>query len=254
MQHKRTITIFVIGALAIAMTFGAIAYRSVFAAAPTTTSTVTTSTSTSLNSKWFGGAGLFGGYNKDDLANALGITVDALNTAYQTAYSAALKQAVTDGLITQAQADELNANGSAFPFGDRWMQWLSQKGIEFNTYLADALNISVDTLKSAYQTSFNAHVDQMVTDGTISAQQADVMKGEYALYNDNTFQTSMQSAFTSAVNAAVASGVITQSQADQILSNNSTPLMPGMGGRGGPAGPHGRGGGFMPDTPPSLTP
>ncbi len=40
------------------------------------------------------------------LANALGITVDELDTAQQAAAAAALKQAVTDGFITQAQADQ----------------------------------------------------------------------------------------------------------------------------------------------------
>jgi hypothetical protein len=248
MQNKKTITMFIVGALVLALTVGGIAFRSVLAATPATTTTPNTSTTTTTtSSKWLGGEGPRGGYNSTDLANALGITVDALNTAYQNAYAAALKQAVTDGLITQSQADELTSNGTAFPFGDRWTQWLTQKGIDFNTYLASALNISVDKLTAAYQTAYNTNIDNMVTAGTITQQQADLMKGEYALYNNSTFQTSMQSAFTSAVNAAVSAGVITQSQADQILSNSSNMFMPGMGGWGGHGGPHGRGGGFMPD-------
>jgi hypothetical protein len=190
------------------------------------------------------------------LADALGITVDALNTAYQDAYTAALKDAVSKGLITQAQADQLTANGSAFPFGNRWDGWLTQNGIDFNTYLADALGISVETLKAAYQTAYYTNIDQMVTDGTLTQSQADLKKGEYALYNDSTFQSSMQSAFTAAVNAAVSSGVITQSQADQILSNSSNMFMPGMGLMGGHGGPHGHGGdgGFLPNNTPSTTP
>ena len=198
---------------------------------------------------WQGGKGGIEGYNNQDLATALGITVDELNTAYQNAYSAALNDAVSKGLITQAQADQLSSNGAAFPFGDRWDGWLTQNGIDFNSYLADALGISVDTLKTAYQTAYNTNIDSMVTNGNLTQAQADLMKGQYALYNDSTFQSSMQSAFTSAVNAAVASGVITQAQADQILSNNSNMFMPGMVGWGGHGGPHGRGGGsFIPDT------
>jgi hypothetical protein len=249
MKHKRTIIILVLGALAVTTTFGAIAYRSVFAATPTTTSTGTTSTSTQLVSGWSGENGRNGGYTNQQLADALGITVDTLNTAYKNAYSAALKDAVTKGLITQAQADQLTTNGNAFPFGDRWDSWLTQNGIDFHTYLANALGISVDTLIAAYQTAYNTNIDQMVTAGNISQTQADLMKGEYALYNDSTFQSSMKSAFTSAVNAAVSSSVITQAQADQILSNNSNMFMPGVSGWGGHGGPHGRGGGgFMPDT------
>ncbi len=246
MQHKKAITILVLGALAVAMTFGAIAYRSVFAATPTTAST---STTTQANLSWGIGKGPNRGYTNEELANALGITVDALNTAYQSAYSAALKDAVSQGLITQAQADQLTANGTAFPFGDRWDSWLTQNGIDFNTYLADALGISVDQLKAAYLTAYNTNIDQAVTDGNLSQTQADLLKGRYALYNDSTFQSSMQSAYTSAVNAAVASGVITQAQADQILSNSSNMFMPDMGGWEGHAGPHGHGGGgFIPDS------
>jgi hypothetical protein len=246
MQHKKTITILVLGALAVAITFGAIAYRSVFAATPITTST---STTTQANLSWGIGKGPNGGYTNEELANALGITTDALNTAYQSAYSAALKDAVSQGLITQAQADQLIANGAAFPFGDRWESWLIQNGIDFNTYLAEALGISVDQLKAAYITAYNTNIDQAVTAGNLTQTQADLLKGRYALYNDSTFQSSMQSAYASAVNAAVASGVITQAQADQILSNSSNMFMPGMGGWDGHGGPHVRGGGgFMPDS------
>jgi ribosomal protein S20 len=251
MKTKKTIILFVVGALVVTVAFGAIAYQSVLAATPTTTTTATIGTTSQVVPGWEGGKGMHGGYSTQQLADALGITVDALNTAYQNAYSAALKDAVSKGLITQAQADQLTSNGSVFPFGDRWDYWLTQNGIDFNTYLADALGISVDALKAAYQTAYYTNIDQMVTAGSLTQTQADLMKGEYALYNDSTFQSSMKSAFTSAVNAAVSSGVITQSQADQILSNNSNMFMLGMdgfGGLGGSGGPHGHGGrGFMPD-------
>ena len=251
MQNKKVITVLVVSALAVAVALGAAVYRSVQAAAPTTSSndSVATSTSIQLESGWRGGGGPHEGYSTQDLADALGITVDALNTAYQNAYAAALKDAVSQGLITQAQADQLTTNGSAFPFGNRWDGWLAQNGIDFDTYLADALGISVDTLKAAYQTATFANIDQMVTDGTLSQEQADLMKGEYALYNDSTFQSSMQSAFADAVNAAVSSGIISQAQADQILSNSSNMFMPGMHGIGGLVGSHGHGGsgGFMSD-------
>jgi hypothetical protein len=242
MQHKRTIIILVVGALAIAMTFGTIAYRSVLAATPTTTSTNTT-TPTNLIRE--GRRGPIGGYSREDLANALGVSVDELNTAYQNAYAAALNDAVAKGLITQTQADQLTANGNAFPFGDRWDGWLTQNGIDFNTYLADSLGISVDELKATYQTAYYANVDQAVSDGNLTQEQADLMKGQYALKNDSEFQASMKSAYTDAVNQAVASGVISQAQADLILSNSTSMFMPGMGGLGGRGGPHGHGGDWM---------
>ncbi len=247
MQQKKAITFLVLGALAVALTFGAIAYQSVLAATPTT-STNLVATSSSSSTSWAGGRGFNGGYTNQQLADALGITTDALSTAYQNAYSAALKEAVTQGLITQAQADELTTNGSAFPFGGRWDSWLSKNGIDFNTYQADALGISVDTLKAAYQTAFNTNIDQMLTAGSITQAQADLMKGKYSLYNNSTFQTSMQSAYTSAVKTAVTSGVITQAQADQLLSNSGDLFLWDRGGMGGHGGPRGHGdGGFMPD-------
>jgi hypothetical protein len=249
MLNRKTIIILVLGALAVATTLGAVAYRSAFAATPITTSTSTTSTSTQLGPGWTGENGRNGGYTNQQLADALGITVDALNTAYQNAYSAALKDAVTKGLITQVQADQLTSNGTVFPFGNHWDSWLTQNGIDYNTYQANALGISVDALKTAYKTAYNANIDQMVTNGNITQTQADLMKGKYALYNDSTFQSSMQSAYKSAVSAAVSSGVITQSQADQILSNSSNLFTTDMGGWDGRGGGHGHGdGGFMPNT------
>jgi len=239
MQHKKTIVILVLGALAVATTFGALAYHSVFAATPSTSSGTTSEASFG----WEAARGIKGGYRSEDLANALGITVDELNTAKESAYSAALEQAVTQDLITQAQADQLATNGKAFPFGARWDNWLSQNGIDFDTFLADALGISVDELKTAYQTAFYTRIDQAVTNGNLTQEQADLMKGQYALSNDSTFQSSMKSAYTQAINQAVSSGLITQAQADLILSNSSNMFMRGWGGRGGP---HGRGGEGIP--------
>jgi hypothetical protein len=242
MQHKKAISIFILGALTLAVIFGTVAYQTVLAATPTTTSTATT---TQADPGWVKGKGPNGGYTSDNLANALGITVDELTAAYQEAYTSALNQAVSQGLITQAQADDLTTNGHAFPYGGRWEDFLSQNGIDFNTFLAEALNISVEELKVAHQTASYAGIDQAVTDGKITQEQADLMKGRYALYNDNTFQSSMQSAYSEAVNQAVAAGVITQSQADQILSQSTNMFSPGMGGwggQGGHGGPRGRGG------------
>ena len=253
MQHKKTIIILVLGALAVAMTFGALAYGSVFAATPTTTSTGT-ATTTTTNQNLGIGRGPAGGITNEGLANALGITTDALNTAYQSAYSAALKDAVTKGLITQAQADQLTSNGSVFPFGNRWDSWLTQNGIDFNTYLADALGITVDKLKTAYQTAYDTNIDQAVTDGNLTQAQADLMKGQYALNNDSTFKTSMQSAYTNAVNQAVSSGVITQAQADQLLSNSTNLFTQGMGDWGGRGGPHGHGSAGMNGGIPPINP
>jgi hypothetical protein len=187
----------------------------------------------------------------------LGITTDELSAAYQKANEAALAQAVEQGLITQAQADQINAQGTAFPFSGRHRGWFDLESIDYNALLADALGISVDELQAAYAEAYVARIDQAVTDGNLTQEQADLMKGRYALYTDEAFQASMQSAFEVAVQQAVSSGVITQAQADQILADND--LMKGFGmgfggkhGFGDFGGGHGRhaGRGFSnPQTP-----
>jgi hypothetical protein len=225
MNRKKIITIISLGALAVALAFGAIVYHS----ASAQTSTPAAPAVGDMAHGGFG-KGPGGGYTNQDLATALGITVDQLNTANQSANDAALKQAVEKGLITQAQADQLKTNGSAFPFGNRWGSWLSQNGIDYDALLANALGITVEKLQAAYIQAYNARIDQAVTDGNLSKEQADLMKGQYALSANKNFQSSMQSAYEAAVKQAVTDGVITQAQADLILKNASGNVFGGFGG------------------------
>ena len=252
MDRKKAVPFLVIGALVITTVAGLIGYRTVQAAASTTTA----SNTASLNM----GRGRYGGEVTDQqLATALGIDLTALQSAYATATNEVLAQAVSAGLITQTQADEIKASGSRF--GDFGPYKLT--GIDFNAALAKALGITTDKLTAAYGSAFNAAINQQVTDGTLTQTQADLLKGKYALSNSAKFQSSMTSAFTAAVNQAVTDGTITQSQADQILANSSSMNFfgggfgdrgfggPGGGGRGG----HGFGGpGGQPGAPNSTTP
>ena len=218
MKQKKIISIITLGALAIATVFGALVYRTVQAAG--SAQAANPDQAAAYTGRGFGG-GERGGFSNQDQATALGITVDELNTAYQTANAALLKQAVTDGLITQAQADEITSNGAAFPLGGRWADWLNQKGLDYDTFLAQALGITTDELQAAHLKAFNVRIDQAVTNGNLTQSQADLLKGQYALYRNAAFQASMKSAYESAVKQAVTDGVITQAQADQILANSS---------------------------------
>ena len=239
MNRKKIVSMVILGALAMASVFGAVAYRTVLAQTATPTAPTNNSAAAPTGRGEHGGPG---GTSNADLATALGITTDQLNTAYQTATAAALKQAVSQGLITQAQADQITANGGAFPFDGRWSGYLSQNGLDFNQFLADALGISVDKLTAAYATAFNARIDAAVTAGTLTQTQADLEKGQYALTNNKAFQTSMQTAYQAAVKQAVSDGVITQAQADAILKANPSFGMGGFRGMGGPGGFGGHGG------------
>jgi hypothetical protein len=250
MNRKILVSVLSVGALAVASIFGVIAYHTTNAAAPVAVLPV--------NSDVFQagfGMGIRGDYNRQGLANALGISLEQLNTAIQNANNAALDQAVKSGLITQAQADQLQNNGTAFPFDGRWGGWLSQNGIDYDSLLANALGITVDKLQAAYVQAYNARIDQAVTNGNLSQAQADLMKGEYALTSNKNFQSAMQSAYQAAVKQAVTDGVITQAQADAILKNGNNMGFPGTRGFEGVfPGPRGFdrrgwGGGNVPTNP-----
>jgi hypothetical protein len=181
------------------------------------------------------------GVPSEDLAEALGISVDELTAAFEQANQAALDKAVADGLITQAQADQIKERGSAFPFGGRGGMWLAGSGIDYQAFLAEALGISVDALEAAQTKAYEARLDQAVADGDLTQEQADLMKGRRALFSSQTFIDAMQGAFEAAVNAGVEAGIITQAQADAILQAQSERGLPGFGGPGG-FGDFGRGG------------
>ncbi len=247
MNRTKLFSLLSLGAVALALVVGAVAYRSASAAEPTPTAVP--STTTDLPAGPGEGRGPGRGQDKalvdtassEELATALGITVDELTAARQKANEAALAQAVEEGLITQAQADEIKANGSTL--GGRKGGWFKGQDIDMDALLADALGITVEKLQAAETQVFNARIDQAVTDGTLTQEQADLMKGQRALANDAAFQASMQSAFSDAVNQAAKDGVITQAQADQILADNSA--LKFFGPHGGPDGfdgGHGGGG------------
>ena len=240
MNRKKLITIVVIAALGAAALFGAFAYGSTRAATTAQAAPQNRLALQPLN------MGIGDGSTQEDLANALGITVDELTAARQKANEAAIDQALEKGLITQAQADQLKQKGNAFPFAGRWNGWMSQNGIDYEALLAEALGITPEKLQEAETQAFNARIDQAVTDGKLTQEQADLMKGSRALYASESFRTAMQSAFEAAVKAAVSSGVITQAQADLILQQ-ATNRFDGMGGLGPGFGDFGGPGGLGPD-------
>jgi polyhydroxyalkanoate synthesis regulator phasin len=240
MRRMKILPILLVSALAIAAAVGVVAYQSANASTPKAAELAS-----KLDVEVAFGRGFGGAYNNEYLADALGITVDELNAAIQEAKQAALDQAVKDGLITQAQADEITSRGTALPFAGRWDNWLSRNGIDFNAFLAGALGISVEDLQAAYAEAYSARIDQAVTDGRLTQEQADLMKGRYALFTSEKFQSSLQSAFEEAVSQAVSDGVITQAQADQILENQKGFGLDGFRGFDGFDGMgRGHGGGF----------
>jgi len=90
-----------------------------------------------------------GGSSDQDVATIPGHDLTKLQAAYQTATAAALKQAVSAGVITQSQADSLPpAVGPARPA--RISGWLTSNGIDYEFAARPMPGISVEKLQSAY--------------------------------------------------------------------------------------------------------
>jgi len=155
------------------------------------------------------------------LADALGITAEELQTAQQQAAEAAIDQAVSDGLITEAQAELIKEHGS------RIMGMLGTFGhfgvatdIDQEALLADALGISVEDLQNAQTEAKDAALAQAVEDGRITQEQVDEMNAMQALRDylqEQGLEDNVRSLYSDALQGAVDAGVITQEQADQLL-------------------------------------
>jgi formaldehyde-activating enzyme involved in methanogenesis len=131
-----------------------------------------------LNCGGWGRGGFRGiDYNKL-LADALGISVEKLQAAYEEARTAAIEEAVKQGLITREQADEMLVWGG---FGKRGFGFRpGPKGvpsgkIDEEALLAKALNITVDQLQAAREKANLAAIEAAVEKGIITREQADEM-------------------------------------------------------------------------------
>jgi polyhydroxyalkanoate synthesis regulator phasin len=191
----------------------------------------------------------------DYLAEALGITAEELQAAQEAAQEAALEQAVADGTITQEQADQLSQFGGRMRGGH-----LGALG-DMDEFLAAELGISVEALQAAQEEAQAAMLAQMVEDGVLTQEQADLMAARRAVESHvdvEGLNAAVQEAYAAAVQSALDAGEITQAQADQLL--NEAAAAPSFrfnfGGHGRPGG-HGHGGhgfpGAMPGTSTTTT-
>jgi hypothetical protein len=177
------------------------------------------------------------------LAEALGITSEDLQAAQEAARAAALEQAVADGLLTQEQADQLSQHDGRFMRGGHF----GALG-DMDELLAEALGISVEELQAAREAANAAKLAQMVEDGYLTQEQADLIAARRAVQSHMDYeglQAAAQAAYETAVQAALDAGKITQEQAAQLLSDAAA--APGFGqfnfgGHGGRPGGRGHGG------------
>lgn len=172
--------------------------------------------------------------NIQALADELNISLEALQAAHIEAGTAFIQAEVASGELTQAQADEIIED---LDDAGRTV-WRNRRGIEvmqsdaFETYLAEALGISIEDLQQARENVFMSEIAQAVTDGKLTQEQADLMIARKAI--KSYLPDAMKAAQTSAINQALADGKITQAQADLLLSNLESHSFHGfMGGRQG---------------------
>lgn len=259
---KKIVLPSLIGIIALALVFGAWNIGTAYAQTPTQTPSTTTPGADSPRGERVG-------VTQQGLADALGISLADLQAAYTSANTEYLKQAVEQGLLTQAQADEITARGLSGGqirgFKHGIAAGATAAAIDYDALLAKALGITTDQLTAVRQKALATAVDAAVAAGTLTQAQADLIQGRAALAADSNFQSAMQSAYAAAVQQAVSSGVITQAQADAILqaqqNGSGRGFFGGFGLDDGFGGKHGRGGGFHgtpdgadSDTAPTTTP
>jgi hypothetical protein len=145
------------------------------------------------------------------LLNALDITRAEFQEAQQAAREGAVARAVTEGELTQDEADALLAGEGRGSRGRANIQVTDAD-------LAEALGITEDELTAAR----DGAVDQAVEDGLLTDAQANELRFQQLM------QDALQAARESAIQQGVEQGLISPAQADQMLSDSGM----GFGGRG----------------------
>lgn len=165
----------------------------------------------------------------DLLANSLGITTDELADARQQAYTAALADAVEQGVITQDQADRFQDEEGMGLF----LLKDSYDRADADAFLAEALGITAEELQSARDNAITKGVEA----GLLTEEEGK------ALQVRKLVADAMSEARTEAIGQAVEQGLLTQEEADEMLAH---PVVAGLelGGRMGMHG-HFMGGGLV---------
>lgn len=178
-----------------------------------------------------------------DIATDLGISEETLQAkmeeiraAHQAEMKAKIQQEVTDGKITQAQADERIANMEKGPKGGKGNRPEGRgpgegRGMKDDTKFlegqASVLGITVDDLKARLESGKlikDIATDLGISDEALQAKMAEVRAAH---------QAERKAEMTTKLQQEVAEGKLTQAQADEMLANLENPKEHGFGeGRG----------------------
>jgi hypothetical protein len=154
------------------------------------------------------------------VAAELGISVEELDAAQTAVQEAMFAQLVEDGVITQEQLDEMQAMKALRGIAKDIFGREDAQAV-----IADTLGLTVEELATARE------------DGTRLPQLAEAQGVDMG-----TVMTAVSDARTAAIDQAVADGTITQEQADLLMSQEG-PKFGGPRGHGGPRGGGQHGGG-----------
>ncbi len=166
----------------------------------------------------------------EDLAAALGITVDELTAAQEKAFTSAVDTALDAEYITATQSETLKAGDPKFTSLYRFLTAAEKDEFDRVVFLAEALGISESELESAVKTVEQAKIDALVEEGVITQEEADLRGAYLALQQSSTFTENYKQAMTEAINAEVEAGSITQAQADLLIAQlEEMPVRFGMG-------------------------
>lgn len=160
------------------------------------------------------------------LAEALGISTEELESAYEGARIAAIEQAVEEDILTEEQAEALLERADGF---HGRFHGFCFAGLDGEALLAEALNISVEELQAARAEALAAKLDAMVEAGHLTQEQADLIAARQAVnayFDREALAEMVQEAYEAAVAEALAEGAISQEQADQLLE--ATPRLNGF--------------------------
>lgn len=157
------------------------------------------------------------------LAEALGISVDELEAAFEAVHTKIINEAVSDGLITEEQANDMLENTP--PVGSRHMRFPGHfmRGEDFNTLLAEELGIDAETLNAAFQEVQVTMLEQALADGKITQDEFEM--SQLRMKMNPYFEEAFSEAYQNAIAAALEDGTITEEQAELLQEN---------GGRFGP--------------------
>ena len=191
------------------------------------------------------------------LAEALGISIEALAEAREAVRLAGIDAALEQGLITNAQAELLREREERLP--GRLLFPIETFEFDAETALADALGISVEELEAAHEEAQALALAARVETGQITEEEAAMIAARQSVreyFDREGLAEVMEQMYEEAVQQALAAGDITEEQAELLLENPPAFDRIGQGrpGRGGPRGHHGRPGPGGFDGPGSFAP